>query len=191
MSAPVPRHSLQQRVSAAILEGAAHVFAVHGDGASMTEVAQAAGVARATLYRYFPSREALLDELARAALGDVERRLAAARIDAVAPDEGVARAVRALVEVGDPLVLLARRRPWVEPEAIQRSLSDPLRGLFERAQDERAVRDDIASARLAESLIGLVVGALTSSPPLGREDMTATVTGLFLDGARARAPRAA
>jgi hypothetical protein len=31
----------------------------------------------------------------------------------------------------------------------------------------------------------------TSAPSLGREDMTAMITGLFLDGARARGPRPA
>jgi AcrR family transcriptional regulator len=191
MSGFQQRHPLQQRVSAAILHGAASVFAIRGDQASMTDVAEAAGVARATLYRYFPSREALLDELAQAALGDVERRLAAARVEAVAPEEGIARAVRALVEVGDPLVLLVRRRPWADPAAVQQSLIDPLRRLFDRAQGAGAIRDDIASDRLTESLIGLIVGALTASPPLGREDMTSTITGLFLDGARARGPRLA
>jgi hypothetical protein len=35
----------------------------------------------------------------------------------------------------------------------------------------------------------LIVGVLTSTPPLGKEDMIATITGLFLDGARARGPR--
>ena len=84
-----------------------------------------------------------------------------------------------------------RRRPWADPAAVQQSLTDPLRRLFDRAQDAGAIRDDIASDRLTESLIGLIVGALTASPPLGREDMTSTITGLFLDGARARGPRLA
>jgi TetR/AcrR family transcriptional repressor of mexCD-oprJ operon len=189
MSEPAPRQTLQQRVSAAILDGAARIFAVHGEQASMSDVAEAAGVARATVYRYFPSRETLLDELAKAAVDDVARRLASARIDAVAPEEGIARAVRALVDVGDPFVLLARRRPGSDPEGVDRTLTQPLRELFERAQAEGDIRDDIASTRLTESLIGLIVGVLTSSPPLGREDVTATVSGLFLDGARARGPR--
>ena len=50
-------------------------------------------------------------------------------------------------------------------------------------------RADIASARLTESLIGLIVGVLVSTPPLGKEDMIASITGLFLDGARARGSR--
>ena len=155
----------------------------------MNDVAEAAGVARATVYRYFPNREALLDELTQAAVTDVHARLASARIDEVAPAEGVARAVRALVDVGDSFVLLARERQRSDPLRFEQQLIQPLRQLFQRGQDSADIRDDIASARLAESLIGLVVGALTSAPPLGKEDMIATITSLFLDGARARGPR--
>ena len=165
------------------------MFAVQGEQASMNDVAEAAGVARATVYRYFPNREALLDELAQAAVSDADARLASARIDEVAPEEGVARAVRALVDVGDSFVLLARERVRSDPERFERGLIQPLRQLFERGQAEGDIRRDIASARLTESLIGLIVGVLTSTPPLGKEDMIATITGLFLDGARARGPR--
>jgi TetR/AcrR family transcriptional repressor of mexCD-oprJ operon len=189
MSEPAPRHTLQQRVAAAILDGAAQIFAVQGEQASMNDVAEAAGVARATVYRYFPNRETLLDELARAAVSDVDARLASARIDEVAPEEGIARAVRALVDVGDSFVLLARERRRPDPERFEHRITQPLRELFERGQASGDIRKDITSARLTESLIGLIVGVLTSTPALGREDMTATISGLFLDGARARGPR--
>jgi AcrR family transcriptional regulator len=189
MSEPAPRQTLQQRVAAAILDGAAQVFAVQGEHTSMNDVAEAAGVARATVYRYFPNREAQLDELARAAVSDVDARLASARIDEVAPEEGIARAVRALVDVGDSFVLLARERLRSDPDRFERRLTQPLRRLFERGQASGDIRDDITSARLTESLIGLIVGVRTSTPSLGKDDMTATITGLFLDGARARGPR--
>jgi TetR/AcrR family transcriptional regulator, mexCD-oprJ operon repressor len=189
MSESAPRQTLQQRVSAAILEGAAQLFALEGEQASMNDVAEAAGVARATVYRYFPSREALLGELARAAVDEVDTRLASARIDEVAPEEGIARAVRALVDVGDSFVLLARQRRRSDPDRFESRLTQPLRSLFERGQAGGDIREDITSARLTESLIGLIVGVLTSTPALGKEDMTATITGLFLDGARARGPR--
>jgi AcrR family transcriptional regulator len=189
MSEPAPRQVLQQRVTAAILDGAARLFAVQGEQASMNDVAAAAGVARATVYRYFPNRQALLDELARAAVGDADARLAAARIDEVAPEEGIARAVRALVEVGESFVLLARERVRSDPELFEHRLARPLRELFERGQAGGDIRADITPARLTESLIGLIVGVLMSTPPLGKEDMIATITGLFLDGARARGPR--
>jgi TetR/AcrR family transcriptional regulator, mexCD-oprJ operon repressor len=189
VSAPASRPALQQRVAAAILDGAAEMFAVQGEQASMNDVAEAAGVARATVYRYFPNREALLEELALVAVNDVAARLASARIDEVAPEEGVARAVRALVDVGNWFVLLARERRRSDPERFERQLTQPIRQLFERGQAVGDIRQDITSARLTESLIGLIIGILTSSPPLGREDMIATITSLFLDGARARGPR--
>lgn len=189
MSSPAPRQALQQRVAAAILDGAARTFAVQGEQASMNDIAAAAGVARATVYRYFPNRQALFDELALAAVNDADARLASARIDEVDPEEGIVRAVRALVDIGDSFVLLARQRVRSDPERFERRVTQPLRDLFERGQADRQIRRDIESARLTESLIGLIVGMLTSTPPLGREDMTATVTGLFLDGARARGPR--
>jgi TetR/AcrR family transcriptional repressor of mexCD-oprJ operon len=189
MSEPAPRPALQQRVAAAILDGAAQLFARGGEQASMNEVAEAAGVARATVYRYFPNREALLDELAQTAVRDVDKRLASARIDAVSPQEGVARAVRALVDVGNLFVVLARERPRSGVDGFERGLVEPLRQLVERGQTSGDIRDDLTAARLTESLIGLIVGMLTSTPALGREDMTATITSLFLDGARARGPR--
>lgn len=189
MSEPAPRHALQQRVAAAILEGAAQRFAVDGAQASMSDVAETAGVARATVYRYFPNREALLDELAHTAASAVEDHLTSARIDGVDPEEGIARAVRALVGVGDSFVVMARERQRSDPERFERTLARPLRELFERGQAGEEIRRDISSARLTESLIGLIVGVVTSTPSLGRDDMTATITGLFLDGARARGPR--
>jgi TetR/AcrR family transcriptional repressor of mexCD-oprJ operon len=189
MSELVARQALQQRVATAILDGAARMFAVQGEQASMNDVAAAAGVARATVYRYFPNRQALVDELARAAVSDADTRLTAARIDEVPPEEGIARAVRALVEVGDFFVLLTRERARSDPERFERRLTQPLRHLFERGQAAREIRGDISSARLTESLMGMIVGVLMSTAPLGKEDMIATITGLFLDGARPRGPR--
>lgn len=183
------RQGLQLRVAAAILDGAARVFAMDGEQASMNDVAAAAGVARATVYRYFPNRQALLDDLTQAALSDAEERLASARIDEVAPEEGVARAVRALVDVGDSFVLLARQRVRADPERFDRTLIQPLSRLLERGQASGEIRDDISGARLTESLIGSITGMLLSTRPFGREDTIATITGLFLDGARARGPR--
>src|SRR3954471_11600722 len=56
----------------AILDAAARCFSA-GSDVSMTEIAQAAGVGRVTLYAHFPSREALLGEL-------MERNVAAAAL---------------------------------------------------------------------------------------------------------------
>ena len=49
-----------------ILDGARKVFLADGfDGASMNDVARAAGVSKGTLYVYFDSKEALFEALVR------------------------------------------------------------------------------------------------------------------------------
>src|SRR4051812_24486380 len=93
------RPSIHERVTAAILDGAAEVFAAEGLDASIAAVASASGVARATVYRYFPNRDVLLSALADLAVTRGDAALAAARIAEVAPAEGIRRAVRALIEV--------------------------------------------------------------------------------------------
>ncbi len=183
------KRALRERVSAAVLDAAAGVLAARGAQASMSDVAAAAGVARATVYRYFPNREALLDALARAAVADAAERLLSARVDEVPPEEGVRRAVRALVEVGDYFLVIARERVRPDPETFERSLAAPVRRLFERGQKSGAMRDDVPPSWLAESLVGLVVSVLGATPAAGREDTIAAITSIFLDGARApRAP---
>src|SRR5688500_7631998 len=73
-TATAPQHGIRTRVASAIVEAAAHALAQDGD-ISMAEVADAAGVARATLYRYFPNRHALVDAVAATALTDAAGRL--------------------------------------------------------------------------------------------------------------------
>src|ERR671932_1037430 len=183
---PRRRQALQERVAAAILEAAARVLAAGGEQASMNDVAAAAGIARATLYRYFPSRQALLDELARVAAAEAGARLASARVEELAAEEGVRRAVRALIETGDPFTVVARERVRPDPEQFEEHVLEPLRRLFEQAQGVGEIRDDIPSSWLTDALVGLVVSVLSSRPVLGREDTIAAAASLFLEGARAR-----
>ncbi len=190
MSPPEParRQALQQRIADAIVEAAARTLARGGERASMHDVATEAGVARATLYRYFPSRQALVEEVGRLAASDAGTRLLSARLGEVSVEEGVARAVRALVEVGDLFIVLARERVRPEPDVFESSLGAPLRGLVERGQEIGSIRDDVPSSWLTESLVGLVVSVLSVSPSMGREDTIAIATSLFLEGASGPRP---
>ena len=181
-----PRNRLQERVAGAILEAAARVLAAHGEQANMSDVAAAAGVARATVYRYFPSREALLQELAELAIKSAGERLTGARIDAISVPEGVTRAVRALVDVGDLFTVLARGRLAPEDEAFEHDIGMPIRQLVERGQAAGVIRDDIPSGWLTDSLLGIVVSLMSSSRSHGREDVVAAIASLFLEGARQR-----
>lgn len=102
------------RTAAAIIDAAARVLADRGASANMANVAAASGVSRATLYRYFPSREALLEALAAQALTDAGSRIADAGLDRCPVPEAIERIVRALLAVGDRYAVLLSAQ--VEPD---------------------------------------------------------------------------
>jgi len=178
--------TLRARVSGAILEAAAAVLAERGEQASMADVAAAAGMARATVYRYFPNREALFEALGRLAVEEAGERLRAGRLHEIAVTDAFERAVRALVAVGDSFVVVSRESARPDPEEFERLVATPLRELVERAQSLEEVRDDLPASWLMESLIGIVVSGLQTRPSLGVEDTVAGITSLFLNGAGLR-----
>jgi AcrR family transcriptional regulator len=177
-------------VSGAILEAAATVLAERGEQTSMADVAAAAGMARATVYRYFPNREALLGALGRVAVEEAGERLQAGRLEEVAVADAFERAVRALVAVGDSFVVVSRESARPDAAEFEQLVAAPLRGLIERAQSSGEVRNDLPASWLMESLMGIVVSGLRTRPSLGAEDTVAGITSQFLDGARIQPPRA-
>jgi TetR/AcrR family transcriptional repressor of mexCD-oprJ operon len=160
------------------------VLAERGEQASMADVAAAAGMARATVYRYFPNREALFEALGTLAVEQAGERLRAGRLEQVAVQEAFERAVRALVAVGDSFVVVSRQSARPDPSQFEQRIASPLRELIERAQSLGEVRSDLPASWLMESLIGIVVSGLQTRPSLGVDDTVAGITSLFLDGAR-------
>jgi len=97
-----PRSERARQTVDRIIEAAAGVLLDHGfDGLAARPVAARAGVSPATLYRYFPSVQAIVAEIARRRrLADAERVVAALEAGAHEPLERVVRrVVRALVEL--------------------------------------------------------------------------------------------
>src|SRR5213596_1974113 len=125
----VPRYD---RTAAAILEAAAQALSEHGRGANMADVAAAAGVSRATLYRYYPDREALLDALAAHALADAAARLADAGLERAPVEEAIDRIVRALTAVGDRDAVLLREQVETDRADTDRLVAAPMRAVFAR-----------------------------------------------------------
>ena len=185
---------LRDQVRAGILDVAATVLAERGVTASMTDIAQAAqdaGIARETLYRYFPSRDKLLYALYEAALTDLTDRLAEARLDAVPIEEAVARMTRATIAVTSRhrALGLFGQAPR-EARRVERRLAAPLRAVFERGAGCGAFRRDLPVHTLAELYFSLLEGVVSRviSRRLGVEEASASVTTLFLNGALAPPP---
>src|SRR5438445_968506 len=143
----VPRHD---RTAAAILEAAAQALSEHGRSMSMADVAAAAGVSRATLYRYYPDREALLDALASNALADAAARLADAGLERAPVEQAIERIVRAVIAVGDRYAVIVREQCKFDPAEAERLLGAPMRAVFARGIESGLFRQDISAEVLLE-----------------------------------------
>jgi TetR/AcrR family transcriptional repressor of mexCD-oprJ operon len=182
-----PRSSLRDRTSTAILDAAALVFFREGTGASIDDVADAAGVGRATVYRYFANRDALLHALLEDALDDMAIRLGEAEIDLATVPEGVARAARALVGTSSKYAFLAHEAKHVEPDEVEERLAAPLRALFRRGIADGTLRGDLSEEELGRLFGGLLLAAvqMTAQGAVGAERAAAMASSVFLDGAAA------
>jgi TetR/AcrR family transcriptional regulator, mexCD-oprJ operon repressor len=179
--------STRLRTPAAILDTAAHLLAERPD-ASVAEIAAAAGVGRATLYRYFPTREALLEALAAEALQELAARITDAGLERVPVPEALQRLLRAFLTVSDRYVVLARERahPHRKDQEVHQVVGAPILAVFQRGIDDGTLRDDLGGDLLARLLGGLVLAAVEAELPrtLGIEQTAASIASLFLDGAR-------
>src|SRR6266540_1424629 len=167
--------------AAAITHAAAQLVARHQDP-TVGAVAQATGVARCTVYRYFPTRQALLTAVLDQALLEADHHLTQANLAAVPVPEGLARAVRALVALGDDFLVLARQRLLTGEDIPAFS---PVVAL-DRGRQAGDLRSDLPLSCQVEALYALVHACLRASElaAAGPEDISATALRLFLEGSK-------
>jgi AcrR family transcriptional regulator len=145
-----------RRNRARLLEVADQVFVEQGVGASTEEVARAAGVGIGTVFRHFPTKQALLAAVLAARL---ERLAAEAEALAAEPDPGAAldRLIRLVVGNAPAKNAYADALggdiPGLTGEVGGR-LRAALAALLERAQAAGAVRAELRPADLKALLIG-------------------------------------
>ena len=101
-TAPLPetRRADAERNVQRIQEAAIRLWADEPN-AGVADVATAAGVGRATLYRHFPTRESLLEAIRTQGLVDGEEAVQACRLDEGSATEALARLMAAWLELGD------------------------------------------------------------------------------------------
>jgi TetR/AcrR family transcriptional repressor of mexCD-oprJ operon len=177
--------AIHDRVAAAILDAAADLLAEGGEPPTMSDVAEAAGVARATLYRYFPTRERLLQALTAAAIDATATRLAEADLDRVPVAEGIARVARVVAAAGSKYAaLVSQFGPGNAGRGEQEQIAAMIEGLLRRGIDDGTFRDGISAGELGFLLGGLLETAarLAAEHQSGVEKAAALVTSVFLYG---------
>ena len=185
----IDRQRLVSRTEATIIATATRFLAQRPD-AAMIDIAGAAGVGRATLYRYFPTREHLLDALHRAATEELAAGIEDAGLERTPVPEGLRRLLRAVLTVADHYVIfLGKPEPpdASRDEATER-VEAPVRALFARGIADGTLRPDLDVQTYLQFFAAAVVAAVESglARTAGIEDAAALVTSLFLDGGRHR-----
>jgi AcrR family transcriptional regulator len=171
-----------------ILTSAARTFADRGSAVSMTEIAARSGVGRATLYRHFPTREILLQELQRVVVESVGQGLRAAELETLAAPAALDRAVRVVLAVGHEYAVVIREQVPVPRDVADQLVRDPIREMLTRGQAEGVLRRECSLEWLEDMFIGLVQAGLQQIVRRGADlDATArAVVSAYLEGAGAR-----
>ena len=169
-----------------VLEAAKAVFSVGGPDASLEAVAKAAGVGIGTLYRHFPTRQALfeavyrrevqqLTDLAETLSGEASpaealRLWLRSNVEFVATKKGMSTALALAVDAGSELTTSSVER-----------LTDAVGSLLDRAAQAGEIRDDIGAEDVLRALIGMCY--MHDRP--GWQASVLRLLDVFVDGLRA------
>ena len=168
-----------------VLDAARKVFSAGGPDASLEAVAREAGVGIGTLYRHFPTREALFEAVYRREvqqLADLAeklkeqadpveglRRWMRSNVRFVATKKGMLQALALAVDKDSPLFAYSFDR-----------LTQAVGGLLARAVAAGAIRADISAEDVLRALVGL--SYMQDQP--GSQKSVLRVVDIFIDGLR-------
>ncbi|GGT82495.1 MULTISPECIES: TetR/AcrR family transcriptional regulator [Actinomadura] len=129
-----------ERSVRAILEAAEQVLAKE-PGASMEQIAAAAGVARTTVHRRFANRQALIEALASSAARQLAQAVADGRPDTAPPLVAMHRITANVLQVKSAwaFALELPADPGSEAAAIQQDIARRCTTVLKRAQDDKLI----------------------------------------------------
>jgi AcrR family transcriptional regulator len=172
-----------------VLEAAKTVFSAGGSDASLEAVAREAGVGIGTLYRHFPTREALYEAVYRREveqLGEMAELLK----DDPAPVDALRRWLRSNVEfvatkkgMAAALALAAGPPPSELTAFSYDRLTKAIALLLDRAVAAGEIRNDVSAEDLLRTLVGMCL--LHDQP--GWQAGVMRVLDVLIDGLRVKA----
>jgi AcrR family transcriptional regulator len=170
-----------------VLNAAKAVFSAGGAGASLEAVARAAGVGIGTLYRHFPTREALFEAVYRREvqqLADLAEQLK----QETPPIEALRQWMRSNVNfvatkkgMSAALALAAYKNSELFSYSFDQ-LTRAVGGLLDRAIAAGEIRDDVSPEDLLRALVGMCY--MHDQP--GWQKSVLRLVDVFIDGLRIR-----
>ncbi|WP_048862790.1 TetR/AcrR family transcriptional regulator, partial [Acidisphaera rubrifaciens] len=169
-----------------VLESAKAVFSAGGPEASLEAVARHAGVGIGTLYRHFPTREALFEAVYRREVDQLAELAEALKTEPGSPTEALRRLLHANVAfvatkkgMSAALALAAHNAPGLIAYSFER-LTVAIGGLLDRAVAAGEIRGDIGAEDVLRTLVGL---CYTHDRP-GWQANVLRLVDVFIDGLR-------
>jgi AcrR family transcriptional regulator len=168
-----------------LVAAAKAAFAETGPGASLEEIARRAGVGIGTLYRHFPTRDAVIEAVYRR---EVEQLAAAATrlLESQAPGDALHEWLRLLIDyIVTKKVVAQAISPTVGGVAALypssgAQITEAMAQLMTRAVASGDIRGDIDSTDLLRGLVGFTYGA--DAP--GWRESALRLLDIMMDGLR-------
>ncbi len=150
-----PKNRPRRSAREALLDAAASVLA-QNPGAPVSAVAEAAGVGRATLYRHFPTREALVRDLALEAIERTEAAVVPVIARGLSSEKTLLGILEAIVPLGDRFHFLTTER--IEDEELAQEIRRQTREMEDFVEESK--RDGLFAAGLPTAWIVAAIDAL-------------------------------
>ncbi|HLG68504.1 MAG TPA: helix-turn-helix domain-containing protein [Acidimicrobiales bacterium] len=184
-----PQRSDARRNHERLLSAATQSLEERGAEASLEDIARRAGVGIGTLYRHFPTRDALLEAVFRR---NVDQLCAGGRqlLETLPPEEALATWMRRLVEYVAAKKGLATHLKTVLAAdsdlfvSTHERIGATIRSLVGAAVAAGAIRADVDPEDLLRALFGVCLMADDS----GSQERARRISGLLMDGLRFRPP---
>jgi AcrR family transcriptional regulator len=179
-----PKRADARRNYEKVLAAARDAFAEGGESTALEEIARRAGVGIGTLYRHFPSRQALLEALYVNEVEELSR--SAEQLDGLDPWEALNSWFERLMGyLATKRALAAELTNYLDPDAplfqaCRASLFAAGEPLLKRAQEARVVREDVEFSDVLHMVVG--ISKLPTSDPKQSEH----IIRIALDGLRYR-----
>jgi AcrR family transcriptional regulator len=181
-----------QRNRATLLECAGEAFAEHGTAASLEDVARRAGVGIGTLYRHFPTRDALVEAAYRHGveqLCDAADRLLVEEPPDVALEKWMTDFVGYVATKRGLASTLKLAAPDTHAELfadVHDRIKSAIKSLVDAAAATGRIRSDVEGGDLIRALGGICM----VSDQAGWQDQARRLVALLMDGLRYGAPSA-
>lgn len=143
--------------------------------AGMGEIAARAGVGRATLYRHYPSRSALLEAIHDRAVEEAERALLATEPENGPAGEALVRLVVALAGVIKRYRVLSLNKHELAQDREDERIRSHVIAVIERGQREGEFTREMPAETIAQMLKGMLMATCSGGEATGVGEFVARV----------------